>query len=382
MSVRGRARPRRRATVAGAVGLVAVAGAAALVTTGSSGGEDATAADATATTAIERRDLVEVQTEDGTLGYSDSRPVAGHLAGTITWLPREGAVVRTNTRLYEVDESRVYLLDGTIPAYRELAPGTEGGDVRALERNLRALGMDSPGAMTVDGTWDAGTTAAVKRWQDSHGLDETGAIELGRVVFAPGNRRVSELALSVGASTGSGGSAGGSDGGSAGEAASGSGAATDVMTTTSTRRIVTVALDTTKSSVAKRNARVSVELPSGAIAHGRIVRVARTAEQATTADGQPDGAPTVRLTIKLSGRAAAIDQAPVTVRLELSRAKDVLAIPVTALLARSGGRFAVEVVEDARRRLVPVTTGLFTSGYVAIEGSGLRAGMRVANAAV
>jgi peptidoglycan hydrolase-like protein with peptidoglycan-binding domain len=280
--------------------------------------------------------------------------------------------VRTNTRLYEVDESRVYLLDGTIPAYRALGPGTDGGDVRALETNLRALGMDPGGAMTVDGEWDGGTTAAVKRWQDSHGLAETGTIELGRVVFAPGNRRVAELAVDVGASTGSGSGGSGADAGSGAE----------VMTTTSTRRIVTVKLDTTKSAVAKRSARVSVELPSGAIAHGRILRVAKTAEQATNADGQPDGAPTVELTIVLSGRATAIDQAPVSVRLELSRARDVLAIPVTALLARSGGRFAVEVVEGERRRLVAVTTGLFTSGYVAIEGSGLRPGMRVANAAV
>ena len=140
----------------GAVGLVAAAGTAALLATGSSGGETATASDATATTAIERRDLVEVQTEDGTLGYSDSRPVAGNLSGTVTWLPSAGSVVRTNTRLYEVDESRVYLLDGTIPAYRALGPGTEGGDVRALEVNLQALGMNAGGAMTVDGEWDAG----------------------------------------------------------------------------------------------------------------------------------------------------------------------------------------------------------------------------------
>ncbi len=384
MTARGRARPRRRATVAGAVGLVAAAGAAALLTTGSSGGPAAAAGEATATTAIDRRDLVEVQTEDGTLGYSDSRPVAGNLAGTITWLPREGAVVRTNTRLYEVDESRVYLLDGAIPAYRALEPGTEGGDVHALERNLRKLGLDSAGAMTVDGTWDAGTTAAVKAWQDSHGLEQTGSIELGRVVFAPatGHRRVSELAVDVGASTGSAGGGGSGTDAEDGGGGGGGGGGADVMTTTSTQRIVTVALDTTKSSVAKRNARVSVELPSGAIAHGRIVRVAKTAQQATSADGQPEGSPTIRLTIKLSGRAAAIDQAPVTVRLEVSRAKDVLAIPVTALLARSGGRFAVEVVDGDRRRIVAVTPGLFTSGYVAIEGSGLRAGMRVANAAV
>jgi multidrug efflux pump subunit AcrA (membrane-fusion protein) len=153
------------------------------------------------------------------------------------------------------------------------------------------------------------------------------------------------------------------------------------MTTTSTRRIVSVQLDTTKGSLAKLRARVSVELPSGAIAHGTIARVGKTAETQTSADGQA-GSPTIKLTIKLTGRITAIDQAPVTVRLEQSRAKNVLAIPVTALLARSGGRFAVEVVEGSQRHTVAVTTGLFTSGYVEIEGAGLRPGMRVANAQV
>ena len=517
----GRRGPRPLALAAGA-GAVVVAGAAvAVVLGGGADPESSAAAGATPTTTIERRDLVETQTEDGTLGYADSRTIVNRMAGTVTWLPRAGTVVRTNGRLYAVDGKAVYLLDGSSPAYRDLAPGLSGKDVGALERNLRALGKDPSRAMKVDGTWDAGTTAAVKRWQHDKGLDETGTIELGRVVFAPGDRRVSSLELKVGESAGSG-SGGGSDDGSARPAAydgadpglgstqlvayaaapaetttspttttppatttpqttttpptsttpqttttaptsttpqttttpkpspkpkpkapaatdrgggspagKGSGGAdgsaegngsgggrggsrpaaraaatggggasggagggggdgsdsgssapsTKLMTTTSTRRIVTVALDTTKESVAVQGARVTVELPSGDAVHGRIVRVGTTATSEQNSDGSSTP-PTIKVTIKLTERAKAIDQAPVTVQLERSRRRDVLAIPVTALMARSGGSFAVEVVERAGRRIVPVTTGLFTSGYVAIDGEGLKPGMRIANAAV
>jgi hypothetical protein len=508
-----------------AIGAGAVVVGGAVVVVAGAGGDGARSASSagTPTTTISRRDLVEVQTEDGTLGYADSRTVVNRLAGTVTWLPRAGAVVRTNARLYAVDANGVYLLDGSVPAYRDLAPGSSGKDVGELERNMRALGKDPGGAMRVDGTWDAGTTAAVKRWQRDKGLEPTGTIELGRVVFAPGARRVSSLALKVGASAGSGSSAsggggsqqpasydgadatssamrfvaytapagdgtgepqaatttapgstspqaatttapssttpqtattpqtttippttptpkpppktpaapkptspsasrggggglggsgsgsgsgsggsgsrgsgsgsGGSGSGRSGSAGGGSGSgsgsgsgassapSTNLMTTTSTRRIVTVALDTTKESVAVQGARVTVELPSGDAVHGRIARVGTTATSEQASDGS-SSPPTIKLTIKLTEAAKAIDQAPVTVQLERSRRRHVLAIPVTALMARTGGTFAVEVVDSGGRRVVPVTTGLFTSGFVEIDGSGLRPGMRVANAAV
>jgi hypothetical protein len=59
----------------------------------------------------------------------------------------------------------------------------------------------------------------------------------------------------------------------------------------------------------------------------------------------------------------------------------VLAVPVTALLARSGGGFAVEAVDgDGRRRLVPVDPGTNAEEYVEVSGSGVREGMRVVTA--
>ena len=54
--------------------------------------------------------------------------------------------------------------------------------------------------------------------------------------------------------------------------------------------------------------------------------------------------------------------------------------PVTALLARSGGGYAVEVVAgDGTHHLVRVTPGLFddVAGMVQVSGAGLRAGQHV-----
>ena len=60
--------------------------------------------------------------------------------------------------------------------------------------------------------------------------------------------------------------------------------------------------------------------------------------------------------------------------------RDVLAVPVNALLARSGGGYAVEVVDSAgTHHLVPVTPGLFddAAGMVQVSAPGLAAGQRV-----
>ena len=75
-----------------------------------------------------------------------------------------------------------------------------------------------------------------------------------------------------------------------------------------------------------------------------------------------------------------LDQAPVTVDVTTATVRNVLTVPVAALLAQSAGGYAVEVTGPGdTRRLVPVTAGIFddADGLVQVSGAGLAAGQHV-----
>jgi hypothetical protein len=343
-----------------AAGAALAAGAAGVVVAvdGSNGGPSARGADrATAhTAAVKRRNLVDRERVDGTLGYSGERDAANTLGGTYTWLPPAGAVIHPGQALWRVDAKPVVLMNGTVPAYRPMHRGNEGTDVLQLERGLSALGYD---AGTIDGTYDASTAAAVRAWQGDLGLDDTGTVELGRIVFLPGERRVTKRVAAVG------------DRAAPGPA----------LTTTSTHRIVTINLDAAEQRSAKVGARAPVELPDGSTVPGRVASVGRVATAASGQDGGGD--PTIEVTVRLTRTRGLghLDAAPVSVRLARSRRHHVLTVPVTALVATNGGGYAVEVVRaGGGTRLVAVTPGLFAGGYVEVDPlhrGGLRTGMRV-----
>lgn len=96
-------------------------------------------------------------------------------------------------------------------------------------------------------------------------------------------------------------------------------------------------------------------------------------------DGGDAGSdPTRTITVVLDeGRQGAavrgVDSAPVQVRFTGRTNKDVLVVPVGALLALSEGGYAVQLRNG---KLIKVTTGLFAKGLVEISGS-VTAGTRV-----
>lgn len=139
---------------------------------------------------VERRTLVETDTESGTLGYADPATAYNRLSGTITWLPSVGHVIKPGGTLYKIDNAPVVLFSGITPAYRTLTAGVGNGpDVQELNQNLANLGF-ADGQIAAGDTWQAGTTAAVERWQASIGETETGTIALGQIVFLPGSQLI------------------------------------------------------------------------------------------------------------------------------------------------------------------------------------------------
>jgi hypothetical protein len=75
--------------------------------------------------------------------------------------------------------------------------------------------------------------------------------------------------------------------------------------------------------------------------------------------------------------ARGLDQVPVEVGITDAVHRDVLAVPVGALLALAQGGYAVAVEDHGTRTLVAVTPGIFDGNRVQVNSSRLQPGMRV-----
>ncbi len=325
-------------------------------------------ADTVSTVPVRRGDLKQRQRLTGRLGYAGAQTVTGMGAGLITWLPSVGSTVARGGQLFRADDAPVTLLFGDMPLYRTLgeneedsaengegtqedtakkhdktppAPPQTGHDVDLLAENLVALGF-----------WHGTTTGvdydhlvpAIRAWQASLGEAPTGTLTLGTVVMAPGPVRILEVLTQVGDQ-----------------------AEQQVVKVTGTRRTLTLQAPPSLAQALAPGRRVRVQLGDGR----RIVtRIAHIGAETEDANGEPS-LPVVVTPLRAKALRS-VEPGTVTADLVTASRRNVLRVPVNALLALSGGGYAVERPD---RELVPVKLGLIANGKV--EVSGIEAGALV-----
>jgi hypothetical protein len=356
-----------------------------------------------ATAKLELRDLSTAKSLPGTIGYGSARPLLGHQEATVTWLPKVGSTIKRGEQLYRADDLMVPLFYGGMPMYRDISGANlVGRDVRIVADNLRALGyligrQPSPGEWVAvptgtrkptkpdkgkseddetdaetkgekDGKKDPARPAtrprqvkegegvltpalirAIKRWQTDIDRPATGTIATGDIEVSSGAVRVDSVAVQTG-----------------------SPANAELLSVTSTRKVITVGAELADAASIDRGDRVTVVLPDERTAKARVVAVGR---KLTSADDRGPESPklTVTVTVNDPRTIAKLDSADVDVRFVGRTAKDVLVAPIEALVALREGGYAVQ----APRGLVGVRTGMFADGWVEITGDGLAEGTEV-----
>jgi multidrug efflux pump subunit AcrA (membrane-fusion protein) len=372
----------KRRVVAGAPLAATVLAVLAIVVHSAVGGSSNPASGAPpATATIERGRLATQVSATGTLTYAAQAngfpySVVNQATGVLTALPRVGDVITCGRALYRVDGHPVALLCGNTPLYRSLSEGMKGWDVKELNRNLADLAYADSAQLDPSGYFGSATRFALKDLKVDLGLARTGSLDPGQAVALPGPLRISSVSATLGSPAQPG---------------------APIAEATSTARRVEVNFDPSQAEGVKVGDRASITLPNNRTTPGVVRSVGAVAVDTGSASGSNTGSGSgsdsgagggsgsstpmiaVLITPKHLSDVRGIQEAPVQVSIITGRIRNALSVPVTALLARTGG-YAVETVDaGGQRHQVTVELGAFdhANGLVQVSGSGLRAGQRV-----
>jgi hypothetical protein len=352
---------RKPSVLAGAAVLVAVAATGGVVVLSSATQATQTTQEPPANTVkVTRGKLSAMVSLDGTLTYrarSDGSPysVINQALGRYAELPDNGDKVECGDVFYRVDNKPVLLLCGTVPAYRDLHYGYVGKDVGQLNRNLHTLGYDARAGVDInpdDNTFTWMTDRALKVLQHDKGSNVTGELYVDDAVFLPESVRIAKVIGELGGSAQPG---------------------AQVLSATSDTLEVQVELSASQQGEVKESDPAHITLPGNKSVTGRVDRFGRVAQAPAGQNNNNPAAATISVYISLEDPASArgLDKAPVRVEITTDGVESALSVPVTALVGKSGGGFAVEIVRaDGRRGLVTVKLGLFDTagGRVQVDG--------------
>lgn len=93
-----------------------------------------------------------------------------------------GDEVAQGSLLYSVGMRPVVVAQGMVPAFRPIGEGDEGSDVAQLQQLLADLGFYGG---EVDGEAGPATAAAIKSWQMTLEVKQTGRVAMGDLIFVP-----------------------------------------------------------------------------------------------------------------------------------------------------------------------------------------------------
>ncbi|GAB3955806.1 hypothetical protein GCM10027614_66230 [Micromonospora vulcania] len=204
----------------------------------------------------------------------------------------------------------------------------------------------------------ASLVAAVKKWQQALGTEPTGTIAVGQVAVLTGPVRISAV-----------------------KALPGDPVAGELLAVTEKVKLVTVPVGATEVGSIKVGAAVAVTLPDGAEIPAKVASISHTVTGGGPDAGAGQGSlPTVNVLVTpvKAADVAKLDAAAVQVLFTTTVHRNVLAVPVGALVALREGGHALQLTDGA---LVAVETGMFARGLVEVSGAGVTEGLDVVTAA-
>jgi len=231
----------------------------------------------------------------------------------------------------------------------------DGPDVTQLEQALADMEIPGYEEMTINENFTPVTEDVVQEWQNRLGVDETGTIDMGFVVFIEEPFRISAVNVAEGQQLGP-------------QAAA--------FSITGQYQEIVSNIDPGDAEIVNEMDEVEVELPDGRVSPGIVSEVARVAKRLpnTQTGGLAD--PTIEVIIILLDEEASarFDAAPVNWTITKEVTPDALVVPASALIATVNGGFAVEVVENGSTTLVPVEVGTFVDAFVQITDGDIEVG--------
>ncbi len=275
-------------------------------------------------------------------GTNSSNASTARVTQTITSIIAANTAIHQGDVLYTVDGAPVVALDGALPAWRSLSTSSDDGtDIAQLEASLVALGYDPAHKVSVDNHFDSATRTMVKAWQRGLGIEQTGTVPLGSVVFLPTATTVSAVDQAVGDTVGDG---------------------DTVLTLAAPTQQVVV--DVPAGDESKVVPGLAVQIGD---VQGTVTRL-RSADQSGAVVVEALIAPVTPIGNATNGTA-------VKVTLTLQNDAGVLIAPAEALVSRLDGTYAVEVkAADGTTTWLTVDLLGVSGGNVALRGDGLTEG--------